>query len=234
MTVKQKWLAAVLLLICGCNSSASKFDQEINLAKRAALGQLNDDEKQKLLAENHPVLLQVSDPNIRRLLKMFAELPNEQQTELREKKFLKWRFTDLDKYRQQVFKDVLTMNLKLLSAEDISIGTNKVLALLSKSELGFAVVDIPSSGESVVSCYVLWPDRLSPTWVGVANSKALKASDATEAHMLRLPMLKNFKTSRLPSGPSIDDSKNNDPDLLIPAKGTKSQLFTKSRLLPTR
>jgi hypothetical protein len=235
MMVARNWLPTLLVAltssvggIVGCSTQSSRFDQEVDIIKRAALDELNDYEKQKLLTENHPVLLQLSDPNIHRLLRMFAELPDGHQTELRDKKFLKWRYTELDKYRQRIFSDVLTMNLRMLSGDDNPSGTNKVMALLSKSELGFAIVQIPSSGENVVSCFVLWPDSMSPTWVGIANAKALQAVDAAQAHMLRLPMLKSFPSSSVPPVPAHARTPDEAP-ILIPNKGSKSQLFTKSR-----
>jgi hypothetical protein len=228
LAIRRLWLLVGICCIAGCSTQSTRLDEEIELVKRAALGELQDVEKQKLLAENHPVLLQLSDPNLHRLLRLFAELPDERLKELRDKKFLKWRYAELDTYRQRVFADVLKMNFRLLSGEDNPSGANRVLALLAKSDLGFAVVTIPSSGDSVVSCFVLWPDSMSPTWVGVANANALKAADSGQAHLLRLPMLKNFPNSPVPPVPAGARPPEEVPHL-IPNKGNKSQLFTKVR-----
>jgi hypothetical protein len=225
MSIHRKLTLTLGLLVCGCSSDTGSFDREVELAKRAALGELAEEEKQKLLSENHPVLLQVADPAIRRLLKLFAELPEEQQEELKTKKFLKWKYAELDRMRQEVFTEVLTMNMRMLYGDQPSPRAKQVLNMLPRSDLGFAIVDIPSSGEHVVSCFVLWPDQVTPTWVAVANAKALKAKDAMDAHMLRLPMLKNFETSKMPI-PMKNVSPDSQP-LLTPPKGSKMQLFTR-------
>lgn len=227
MAIDRSILLCFFCICVGCNYNSSSFDREISLVIRATHGELTDHEKHKLLSENHPVLLQLSDPAIRDLLKLFADLPEDHHTELRTRKFLKWRFDELDVARQQVFTNVLTMNMKMVYGDSFGQGASRVLKLLGKSEIGFAVVDIPSNQEKVVSCFVLWPDRLAPTWVGVANARALRANDADEAHVMRLPMLKNFSTSKLPPA-WIETPGGEEIPQQVPTKKLRPPLFTRA------
>ena len=188
------------LLVCeGCGSQfANSYDREVDLTGRAGRDRISEKEKEKLLQESHPILMQMADPALRGILQLFAQLPNEQLDWLNEKQFLKWRYADLDPVRREVFDQVLLMNLRMLREEDAEAHREKLLKMLAQCDVGFAVVQIPSSGERVVSCYVLWPDKLFPTWITVANSKAAMTEDANTAHLTKLAALKALTHSSLP------------------------------------
>ncbi len=188
------------LPVCGgCGSHfANSFDREVDITVRAGLDRLSEKEKEKLLQESHLILMQMADPALHGVLQLFAQLPNEQIDWLNEKQFLKWRYAELDPVRREVFERVLLMNLRMLREENADGQKEKLLGMLAKCDVGFAVVQIPSSGERVVSCYVLWPDQLFPTWITVANSKAAMSEDANTAHLTKLAALKALTHSNLP------------------------------------
>lgn len=188
-----------LHLVTGCvGRYATTFDREVDITRRAALDKLSETEKESLLKENHPILLQMSDPALRGLLQLFAQLPDDQFRELNDKQFLKWRYADLDSLHRTAFEQVLMMNLRMIPEDEATKQKEKLLKMLDQCDVGFAVVQIPSSGERVVSCYVLWPDKVFPSWITVANSKAAMNEEATTAHMTKLAMLKALTHSHLP------------------------------------
>lgn len=190
--------ASFVLCLIGCGSNSTSYDREFDLTLRAAFDRITEAEKQQLFQENHPILLQMADPALLDLLRLFAELPSKLHSELHQKLFLKWRFAELDRHRQMVFEQVLRMNMGMLGDHAKIAEADRVIGLLRQCDVGFAVVEIPSTGEKVISCFVMWPEHLFPTWVTVANAKASQNQDAIAAHIARLPMLKTLSHSELP------------------------------------
>lgn len=198
-----RWSQLCMILLAsgmsGCGAAKSDpFEREYDLTIRAALGNLSDDQRQQLLQENHPILLQLADPALNGLLRLFAELPASRHAELRRKLFLKWRFSDLDRSRQIVFEQVLKMNSKVLNDQEVTSQAELAINMLRKCDVGLAVVEIPDSGEKMVSCFVIWPEKLFPTWVTIVNASATRNKAAIEAHIVRLPMMKTLAYSELP------------------------------------
>lgn len=64
---------------CGCDDAKKSLDREVSIAIRASLGELSSHEKDMLLLENHPILYRASDPSVRLILQLFAEMSEEQR-----------------------------------------------------------------------------------------------------------------------------------------------------------
>ena len=86
-------LLSGFLASSGCGRAAvPALDREIDIAVRAGLGQLSEPEKERLLKQDHSVLLLLAEPSSRKILEHFAHLPMEDRIALRDRGFLKWRY----------------------------------------------------------------------------------------------------------------------------------------------
>jgi len=164
---------------------------ELLLVVRAAQGKLSEGERQKLTAQNHPVLGQLQDPPTRKILEMFAALPAIAQERLREEGYLKWKFSSLDADRQEVYRSALQANLDGIKKQGLAVPATMSLAALEKSEVGFAVVSIPETNQHVISWYILLPEHPQPIWVTLVGAKAIGTPAYLNAHNQQLPRLKS-------------------------------------------
>jgi len=175
------------------------FDEEYDLSLRAGIGDLSDEEKADLLKKNHPILMQMGDPSTRALIEGFANLPASLHNEIKEKTYLKWKYSDLDSSRQKPFLVLVEANLAIAKQQGMPPNPGFSVEALNRAEVGYAIVEInPSKEMKVVSLFILWPELPSPTWVTVVNGKLAGTQEYFQAHLQRLPMLGSMNTSTLP------------------------------------
>jgi hypothetical protein len=174
------------------------LQKETNLVIKAGKGQLSADEKEGLRKSNHPLLMQLSDPNTTKLITLFANLPADSQQELMTTGYLKWHFMNLDPQRQQVWRDLVQVNIDLAAKQGAALNPSFSQAALQNASVGFAVVNIPEVRANVISWYILWTEG-QPTWVTVVGARAAGSQPYFSAHLIQLPLLKEKAASRLPS-----------------------------------
>ncbi len=194
-------LAGLILVtaLLGCEKPVqSGLEEEMNLVVRAGMGDLASDEMASLKRNNHPLLMQLSDTNTSKLITLFARLPAESHKSLLKDGYLKWKFVNLDPQRQQVWRDIVQINIDMASKQGAAANPLFSQAALQNTDVGFAVIDIPEAHAKVVSWYILWTEG-QPTWVTVVGAKAAGSQPYFSAHQLQLPLLKEKPESRLPS-----------------------------------
>lgn len=200
------WLLATAALVVGCSDTETTpstspptpwaFDDEFALAVRAGRDQVSDEEKQQLLEENHPLLAQIGDPNTSKLIRLFAQLPDEAHTQLKADGYVKWQFTSLGEGRQQVVRELIQINIDMAEQQGAQPQPGLSMEALESSQVGFAVVEIAEGNQKVVSWFVLWPELPNPTWVTVVNARAAGTQPYFQAHLARLPLLKPMPQSK--------------------------------------
>ena len=188
----------IVSLISGCENQQAGLEKEIALVIKAGKGELSSSDKEELKKGNHPLLLQIADPSTTKLLTLFGNLPAGSQKELLEKGYLKWKFTNLDPQRQQVWKDMVQLNIDMATKQGAAPNPSFSQTALQNASVGFAVVDIPEAKAKVVSWYILWPEG-PPTWVTVAGARAAGSQPYFNAHLIQLPLLKDKQESRPPA-----------------------------------
>ena len=182
----------------GCEKlMQSGLEKEMNLVIKAGKGQLSSDEKEGLVKSNHPLVFQLSDPNTNKLLTLFANLPSHSHQELLKDGYLKWKFVNLDAQRQQVWRDLVQVNIDMAAKQGVPPNPAFSQEALQNTSVGFAVVDIPDVEAKVVSWYILWTD-LQPTWVTVVGARFAGSEPYFSAHIIQLPLLKVKAESQLP------------------------------------
>ncbi len=190
--------AFLAALLSGCaRMRQAEFRREIALVIKAGQGKLTPDEKESMAKTNHPLLLQLADPNTSKLIALFANLPPHSQAELLEEGYLKWKFAALDPERQQVWRDLVQVNIDLGAKQGATPNPSFSQDALQEAEVGFAVVEIPEAKAQVVSWYILWAQG-PPTWVTVVGARAAGSQPYFNAHLIQLPRLKEKPASRLP------------------------------------
>ena len=193
-------LTGVVLMAAflGCEKlRQSGLEKEMNLVIKAGKNQLSSDEKEGLVKSSHPLLIQLSDPNTGKLLTLFANLPSHSHQELLKDGYLKWKFVNLDAQRQQVWRDLVQVNIDMAAKQGAAPNPSFSQEALQNASVGFAVVDIPEVKVKVVSWYILWTD-LQPTWVTVVGARFAGSQPYFSAHMIQLPLLKVKSESQLP------------------------------------
>lgn len=192
------------------------FLTDYDLVVRVGRGNLAENERRQLLADNHPLLAQLVDPNTKPLIEMFANLPEESHTALKKTGYLKWRFSTLDAARQTVFENAQRAILLRRTfvdlrprkegpapTEDEQLSIN---TLTNSGEVGFAVVDVPALSAKVVSGYILLPGRpAGPIWVTVVGTRDAAKPECISAHQLQLPKLLTKAFSGPPQQIAADD-----------------------------
>ena len=180
------------------SAAAADFQREFQLVVRAGRDRLNQDERNRLLAQGHPLLMQLADPPTKRLIELFAGLPDQSHQELLERGYLKWAYAELDEPRRQVYRDSIRLNLDLARKQGVEPPATMSLEALTKGEVGFAVVDIPDLRQRVVSWFVLFPDHPAPVWVTVVGVQAAGKEPYFAAHQQQLSALRTKPASRPP------------------------------------
>ncbi|MCZ7556092.1 MAG: hypothetical protein M5R41_06795 [Bacteroidia bacterium] len=176
----------------------SELEKEMDLVVKAGKGELSSDDKEMLRKDGHPLLMQLSDTNTATLIALFAKLPTEAHRTLLDSGYLKWKFAQLDLQRQQVWRDIVQLNIDMASRQGATPSPLFSQAALQHSEVGFAVIDIPEAQAKVISWYILWTEG-QPTWVTVVGAKAAGTQPYFSAHLRQLPLLTEKPESRLPS-----------------------------------
>src|SRR5262249_7567233 len=139
---------------------------------RAGRGEMTPPEEAGLSGMNHPLLLQLADPNTKPLIELFAQLPDESHRELTDKGYLKWKFADLDGPRQQAYRKYVQYVLDTFNKRQTDVPEGVSLAGLENADVGFAVLTPKSGGPKIVTLYTFLPDYqlpLSKVLVGVKS-----------------------------------------------------------------
>jgi hypothetical protein len=170
----------------------------MDLVVRAGKDQLTDSERESLGKTSHPLLAQIADPNTKKLIRLFADLPQSSRRDLLAQGYLKWEFSGLDSSRQQVWRDLVQVNIDMAKAQGAPPNPAFSPEALARSQVGFAVVDISEAKTKVVSWYILWPE-LPPTWVTVVGARAAGTQPYFSAHLAQLPLLKDKPESPRPA-----------------------------------
>jgi predicted Ser/Thr protein kinase len=182
------------------------FDDEFDLVVRAGRGQLSKDEKDKLLAQNHPLMSQLRDPPTKKLIEFFAKLPDAVHKELLSEGYLKWKLASLDAARQKVFKDTLQLQLDMAKKQGVKVPATMSMEALEKADVGVAVVNIPEQKQSVVSVYTLLTEHPQPIWVTVVGAKAAGKEPYFAAHRQQLSAVRAKPYSKtLPRDPDAKE-----------------------------
>jgi len=188
----------IFTVIVGCENQQSRLEKEMSLVIKAGKGELSVNDKEDLKKSNHPILLQISDPNTRKLITIFSNLPTSSHKELLEKGYLKWKFGKLDQQRQQIWRDIVQINIDMAAKQGVAPNPSFSQAALQSAHVGYAVVDIPQAKMKVVSWYILWPEG-PPTWVTIVGGKAAGSQPYFNAHLIQLSLLRDKQESRLPA-----------------------------------
>ena len=178
---------------------------------RAGRGRLSQREQQDLLSQNHPLLGQLAHPPTKKIIELFANLPDSVHKHLLKQGYLKWKFTSLDAARQKVYRDILKSNLDMVKKQGMKPLASMSLDALKKGDVGFAVIDIPELKTKVVSWYILLPKHPQPIWVTVVGVKAAGKQPYFAAHRSQLAALRSKRYSKAPTLPSV----RNDALLLM-------------------
>jgi hypothetical protein len=191
-------LAIVLTEVLGCGESKKgRLEEEMALVIKAGKKQLTLAEKKNLKKQNHPILMQIGDPNTQKLLSLFANLPQDAHNELLEKGYLKWKFAELDRERQQVYQEFVQFNIETAKQQGVAPNPAFSLQALQKADVGFAVIEIPETKQKVISWFILWPVG-QPIWITVVGAKACGTQPYFTAHLNQLPLLRGMPESKLP------------------------------------
>ena len=178
--------------------SHGSFKSEFSLSLKAGRDLLTDKEKKRLLDDSHALVMQMGDEHTLKLLRLFGGLPDSLLKELKKSSYLKWRYSDLDKERQEAYRSAIELNVNYMTRRDIEPEPGFSVEALEDAEVGFAIVTIPETKEKVVSWYILLPDYESPIWVTIVNASQAGTPEYFKAHRQRLPMLKAMPTSNVP------------------------------------
>jgi hypothetical protein len=198
-TIAFAFVCVLLIIgIVGCENQKSSLEKEMSLVIKAGRGELSVNDKEDLKRSNNPLLLQISDPNTSKLIALFSNLPTSSHKELVEKGYLKWKFANLDQQRQQIWRDIVQLNIDMAAKQGVAPNPSFSQAALQNANVGFAVIDIPEAKMKVVSWYILWPDG-PPTWVTIVGVKAAGSQPYFNAHLIQLPLLKDKQESHLPA-----------------------------------
>jgi hypothetical protein len=188
----------VIAAMVGCENQQSSLEKEMSLVIKAGKGELSVNDKEDLKKSNHPLLMQISDPNTSKLITIFSNLPTSSHNELLEKGYLKWKFSNLDQQRQQIWRDIVQINIDMAAKQGVAPNPSFSQAALQSAHVGYAVVDIPQAKMKVVSWYILWPEG-PPTWVTIVGGKAAGSQPYFNAHLIQLSLLRDKQESRLPA-----------------------------------
>lgn len=192
-------VAIILVTPMNCGKvKRSELEEEVSLVIKAGRDELTLEEKEDLRKQNHPILMQTGDPNTKKILTLFANLPEDVHSKLLEKGYLRWKFIDLDEERQQVYQDVVEINIDMAIEQGLPRNPNFSIEALQKADVGFAVVEILETKQKVISWYILWLVG-QPTWVTVVGAKACGTQPYFAAHLKQLPLLKGMPESKLPT-----------------------------------
>ncbi len=188
----------VVTALFGCEKIKQLgLEKEMELVIKAGKDQLSPDEKDDLRKGRHPLLMQLSDPNTSKLLTLFANLPDDSRQSLMKDGYLKWKFENLDAQRQQVWKDLVQVNIDIATKQGAVPNPSFSQSALQTAEVGFAMIDIPEVRSKVISWYILWSGS-QPTWVTIVGARAAGSQPYFNAHLIQLPYLKEKAESRLP------------------------------------
>ena len=195
-------LFVACLVMCGCNriQEARSFDDELKLTLRAGRGELTDDEKSHLLRENHPILAQVGEPQMLQLMSLFAHLEPKFHEQLTKDSYVKWKLADLPPESQEMVAEVVRFAMHhrgVIPTLSDEVLTTRLISLVD-ADIGFAVVELPRTGQKVVSWFAFGSQLPSPFWVTIVNSPASTADEYVQAHLQRLPLLRTMRTSSPP------------------------------------
>jgi hypothetical protein len=197
------------------------FRKEFEQVVQAGRGKLSKEERQRLIDANDSLMTQLNDPPTRKLIELFANLPDAVHKELLEKGYLKWKFTDLDAERQKVYRDAVQFSLDPIKKQGGEPTATMSLEALEKSDVGFAVVDIPESGQKVVSWYILFPEQ-APIWVTMVGVQAAGAPPYFATHQKQLPLLRKKPYSK---PPAEQTGQADRPFVLLAREGRPEQTF---------
>ncbi len=188
----------MISLMLGCGGQQDGLQREMTLVIKAGKGELSAKDKEDLRKDNDPLLVQLNDPNTAKLIASFSYLPATSHKELLEKGYLKWKFVNLDKQRQQIWKDIVQLNIDMAAKQGATPNAAFSLDALENAYVGFAVIDIPEAKMKVVSWYILWPQG-PPTWVTIVGARAAGSQPYFNAHLIQLPLLKDKPESQMPA-----------------------------------
>ncbi len=159
--------------------------------------------------EEHPLAEELAKPNGRKLITLFANLPDEAHQLLLKQGYVKWPFAKLDPQRQAVYEFGFDFYLETYKKQNRP--TPHTLEDLKNADVGFAVVDFPEVKANLVTLYVLLEDH--PVWWPI---ESVKVPANIPAHKVMLPEVQKGPHSPLP-GPVPSISIPEEMGLLIKA-----------------
>lgn len=174
------------------------FLRDLIMMIRAGTGEMTPPEEAGLMIQNHPLLLQLADPNTKPLIGLLAQLPDSCHKELIEKGYLKWKFADLDPARQRVYRNHIKYVLDTFNKLQTDIPKHLSKENLEFADVGFLVFTPQSGGQKTLSLYILFGDHPLPLWKVLVGGKAIGVSDLYSLHEKQALPLRKQPYSPLP------------------------------------
>ncbi len=154
----------------------------------------------KIPSENNRLAKEMADPNGKKLIKLFANLPDDQHQLLLKQGYLKWPFAKLDEKRQEVYE--LGFKFYLDTYKKQGQKSPHTLEDLKNADAGFAIVDVPNKKESMISWFVLVGEQ--PVWWYI---QSVQVPADIPAHNVMLPGVRKGEYSPLPT---VDEDKGEE------------------------
>jgi Tol biopolymer transport system component len=203
-----------------------EFELDAVRVVRATKGELSNDERQIMLADQHPVFGQLADPQTKPIFELFASLTPAEHAQGRQAGYLKWKYADLPPARQQVYHDSLASTLEQTPVDTTPVKDMLSLEALERAEVGFANIDIPEKDARVCSWFILLPEYPSPIWVTIVNAKYRGTPEYYAAHNAQLSALRVKPLTPL----AEPQSKTEGPGANVPKSTAQGDVFSQGAL----
>jgi hypothetical protein len=193
------WVGAVVA------EGARSFEEELALSVRIGREQLTADEQSALAEVRHPAYELYRDSNTRPILRLFANLSEAEHEALLKDSVLKWDFKDLGDVRQQVFKDMVRINVEMSRVHDVEPMEGFSVAALDRAQVGFVIVSSPGGVRIFVSLFILWADLEIPTWVTVVYADMVGTHGYFNRHSSRIKEIRPLPVTRPPAPQTVPE-----------------------------
>ena len=196
-------LAGLVSLVAWCGVAVAEvtrsFDEEFAFSTRLGREQLSEEEHAEWARKRHPAYELYREKNTRPLLRLFANLSPAEHATLLKESVLKWDFKDLGGVRQQVFKDMVRINVEMSRAHDVEPMEGFSVAALDRAQVGFVIVSSPGGVRIFVSLFILWADLDIPTWVTVVYADMVGTHGYFNRHSSRIKEIRPLPVTRPPA-----------------------------------
>ncbi|MGF1583460.1 MAG: WD40 repeat domain-containing serine/threonine protein kinase [Gemmataceae bacterium] len=161
------------LALLGNNSKHKTMPKQLTLLIKAVRGEAAAPKGSELAQE-------MANPDSRKLLELYANLPDKCHTLFLKQGYLKWSLAQLDRNRQAYFEHAVRLNQDQCNKRGMK--SPFTLDQLKDTDVGFAAIEVAEGTALALSLYALFPDN-SLTWMslpiipGTVPSSSKKALD---------------------------------------------------------